>query len=370
MPALSILIKPASGNCNIKCDYCFYRALTGESEQFPKKMSKELITTILQKSIDFAEGYLSIAFQGGEPTLCGLDFFKDVVAYVNDNNAKKVKINYAIQTNGILLDEKWASFLYENNFLVGISLDGIMPSHDKYRIDNFGKPTFARVVEKIKLLKKYNVNFNILTVLNSQTVKYPKEIYNYYKIMEFEYIQFLECLDPLNEKIGQHDYSLENKAYAKFLIEFFDLWYQDLKNGKLININIFDNYLAILAKGHPFDCGMWGFCSAQFIFETDGSVYPCDFYVLDKYKIGNIKTDDFYSMKKTSIARRFEESSLEVSEKCLNCKYIKLCRGGCRRAKENDKEPGINRFCDAYKEFFDQRLEKLLEIVKTYNLNK
>lgn len=370
MPALNILIKPASGNCNIECKYCFYRALKGDQEHFPKEMSCEIADTILQKALDFADGSLSIAFQGGEPTLLGVGYYKRFVESANRYNKKGVKINYALQTNGLLLDEEWAKFLKENDFLIGISLDGIKQSHDKFRTDYSGKPTFAKVLEKIKLLQEYGVKFNILTVLNSETVKFPEEIYNFYKNSGYEYIQFLECLEPLGVRCGTNDYALSNDAYASFLIRFFDLWYEDLKRGRVSSVNIFENYLAILAKGHPYDCGMWGFCSAQFIFETDGSVYPCDFYVQNRWKIGDIKQDDFRDMKNSSVANAFEAYSFTVADECAECKYLKLCRGGCRRAKDSPDSQGTNRFCSAYKAFFDARLDRLIEIVKLYGIKR
>lgn len=370
MPALNILIKPASGNCNIKCKYCFYRALDGDHAKFPKEMLYEIVDVLLKKALDFADGYLSIAFQGGEPTLLGVEYFERFVETANRYNRKGVKINYAIQTNGLLFDEKWATFLKENDFLVGISLDGIMKSHDKFRVDYQGNPTFSKVLQKIRLLQRYGVKFNVLTVLNAETVKYPEEMYRFYSNNGFKYVQFLECLDPLGVACGVNDYSLDNDAYADFLIKYFDLWYADLKKGVVSSVNVFENYLAIIAKGSPFDCGMWGFCSAQFIFETDGSVYPCDFYVQDRWKIGNILTDDFRTMKDSMTASSFETSSYSVADDCVECKYLKLCRGGCRRAKDNPDKKGMNRFCSAYKKFFDSRLDQLVEIVNLYGLRK
>lgn len=372
MPALSILIKPVSGQCNIDCEYCFYKNLSPYQKNISEKaMQSKTLDVIIKKAMDFAEGSLSIVFQGGEPTLCGLDFFRETIAKIKKYNKKNISVSLSIQTNGLLLNDEWAIFLKENNFLVGISLDGVQQTHDRFRKDYLGRPTFQKIMHSIELLQKYQVEFNILTVINSEVVKYPETIYRFYQSKNLTHLQFIECLDALEVVPGSKVFSLQNEEYKFFITKLFDLWYQDILQGRIVEIYYFDNILRLLCSYPPIDCGMWGFCSSQFIFEADGSVYPCDFYVQDKWCLGNIKETDFDSMKKSKTAQKFEEISLVVDDKCLDCKYFRLCRGGCRRGRNwtgNDKMQ-LNIFCETYQYFFDHCLEKFYDIAEKYQLN-
>ena len=226
-----MLIKPASGNCNLRCKYCFYHSLT-ENRSVPSygMMSLVLLEELVQKSLQYAEMSCTFAFQGGEPTLVGLDFYRKLIEYQNKYNTKNIQIINAIQTNGVVINDSWAEFLAENKFLVGISLDGTRNIHDMNRVDSMNSGSFTRAMNAIELFNKHQVEYNILTVVNAITSRHAVKIYNFFKKQGFKYLQFIPCLDPLNEAPGKHPYSLTPEKYGCFLKTLFDLWYEDIGN--------------------------------------------------------------------------------------------------------------------------------------------
>ena len=182
MPAASILIKPASANCNMDCKYCFYKCLSSHREEYSKGfMKEETLETLVREAIAYADGSLTFAFQGGEPTLAGLDFFQKAVELQQKYNNKKLQIENTIQTNGLLIDEKWAHFLGEHRFLVGLSLDGPKKMHDRYRKDAGGQDTFGRIMNSVQLLEQYHVDYNVVTVVTNDTAKQASFLYKFWK---------------------------------------------------------------------------------------------------------------------------------------------------------------------------------------------
>lgn len=362
MPSLNFLIKPSSSLCNLRCKYCFYHSL---SEKRNVKsyglMSLETLETIVKKGLSEAYPSCTFAFQGGEPTLIGLDFFKKLIEFEKKYNKRGIQINNVLQTNATLINEEWAKFLAENKFLVGISLDGPKDIHDFHRVDAEGKGSYNRVMKGISYLNKYNVEYNILFVVTSIVARHGKKIYDFYKKNNFNYLQFIQCLDPLGEPFGSNKYSLTPEAYGRFLNDIFDKWYEDVLKGENISIRYFDNLLGMLTGQAPEACGMSGVCSCEFVIEADGGVYPCDFYVVDKWYMGNIKDMSFEELFYSKAAQDFIKVSTHVDEKCKNCKWFAICRGGCRRHREpiNNDIPSLNYFCKSYQMFFEHSISRL-----------
>lgn len=367
MPAASILIKPASANCNMDCKYCFYKCLSSHREEYSKGfMTEETLETLVREAIAYADGSLTFAFQGGEPTLAGLDFFQKAVELQQKYNNKKLQIENTIQTNGLLIDEKWARFLGEHRFLVGLSLDGPKKMHDRYRNDAAGQDTFARIMHSVQLLEQYHVDYNVVTVVTNDTAKQASFLYKFWKRNHYPFVQFIPCMDEIKRQDGTQErsiYAVEPEQYGKFLCELFDLWYADFVAGEAMDIRMFSN-LAQMAAGYPAEeCGMNGCCNCYFVVEGDGSVYPCDFYCMDAWKLGNVN-DGFVQMKTSEKAKAFMEASRPVCAACQECPYFSLCRGGCRRWREPfvDGKPGLNQLCPAYRMFFahaSERMERL-----------
>jgi len=290
VPPLTILIKPASGSCNMHCQYCFYRdeQENRETASFGL-MSRETAHVLIEKAFLEAEGSVTFAFQGGEPTLAGLEYYRDFTGFAAHHPKRNgTTVCYALQTNGYALTEEWADFFARNRFLVGVSLDGPKELHDRYRLDAVGKETYNRVKESLRLLEKYKVDFNILTVVTGSSARRAGKIYNYFRKEGYGFQQYIECLDPIGEIPGGHPWSLTPEKYGQFLKNLFDAWYFDRMSGKDTYNRYFENLLLMLDGQQPESCNMTGVCSSQWVVEADGGVYPCDFYVLDEWKLGSV----------------------------------------------------------------------------------
>ncbi len=364
MPEINIMIKPASGLCNMRCSYCFYADEMGKRNQ-PSYgiMSGETLEHVISETLAFAERQCTIAFQGGEPTLAGLDFYRKCLELEKKYNKKNIKIFHALQTNGYALDNEWCTFLAEHDFLVGLSVDGIKAAHDAYRRDSLGQDTYFRILETADRLERAGAEFNVLTVVNGKTAPKIRRIYQQYKKLGFSWQQYIACLDPIREKQGQQEYSLTPRMYGQFLIDLFELWELDLKQGKQPYIRQFENYVSILLGQMPESCEQRGVCSFQNVVEADGSVYPCDFYVLDGYCLGNLNQDSFEVIERRRKKSGFVENSLNHSEACRSCRFFAVCRGGCRRHREQPgTEKGENYFCESFRMFFEACLPRLQEI--------
>lgn len=371
MPPIHILMKPASGLCNMRCRYCFYAdEMENRSQASYGVMQPETLENVIRKVLDFADGSCTIAFQGGEPTLAGLDFYRRCLELEDKYNRKNVKIEHALQTNGYLLDPQWCSFFAEHRFLIGLSVDGIKATHDAYRRDAEGKETYFHTLKAAALLKEAGAEFNVLTVVNGKTAPKIGRIYENYRKLGFRWQQYIACLDPVRERQGEQDYSLTAGVYGRFLIDLFELWYLDLCKGQQPYIRQFENYVGILMGQIPESCEQRGVCSFHNVVEADGSVYPCDFYCMDEYRVGNLNEDSFEDLQKRLLESGFLQVSTEPEPQCAECSYFGICRGGCRRHREqveklaSDRGLGRNYFCQSYKMFFDACLPRLQEIAR------
>lgn len=367
-----MLIKPASGSCNLQCKYCFYHDVTEKRSIKNYGMMKELtLENVVKQGFESAERFITFAFQGGEPTLRGLEFYKTFHEYVNKYNTKLIQVRYVLQTNGIIIDEDWAKFFHNHNYLIGLSLDGPKDINDLHRVNANNKGSFKTIMQTSKLFDQYKVEYNILTVVNKKVARHGAKIYNFLKKQGFKYMQFIPCLDELGKKAGNNPYSLTPDDYSQFLINIFDLWYKDIKSSQGISIRMFDNILSILLGFPAESCDMQGKCSANTVVEADGSVYPCDFYVIDNWKLGNINSDPLEQMLQNDIAKEFVAISKKLPETCNECSYYMVCRGGCRRHKEFivEKNMSVNYFCSTYKTFYEYSLPRFKEIAKEISQN-
>ncbi len=348
MPPLSLMIKPASSLCNLSCEYCFYRDVSAHREHLGfGKMTEETAEILIRKALDYAAGEsIAFAFQGGEPMLAGLDYFRFFTDCVNRLNTRKSKVFYSMQTNGTVIDGEWADFLRENQFLVGLSLDGDFDGN-KFRKRPDGQNAFYKILTTAELLKKRKVDFNILTVLTGFCADNGERIYKYFRSKGFRYLQFIPCLRPFDSTEKSELYMTADQ-YADFLIKVFNLYVKDYVRHDYMSIRQFDNWVR-LYLGHPTEqCGIKGHCSHQFVAEANGNIYPCDFYCTDEYFLGNIKETDFLTMEKSDTARLFLRESLKVPDRCKNCNVYPMCRaGGCKRTQQSED------YCKAYKQFFN-----------------
>lgn len=367
MPAVNILIKPASSSCNLQCKYCFYNDVA-ENRDIKNYgvMSVEVLEKVVKEAFEYGEHFIGFAFQGGEPTLAGLDFYKKLVEYEKIYNNNNIQVTNAIQTNGTIIDEEWAEFLAENDFLVGLSLDGPKEIHDINRVDKRGTGSYIKIQKTIELFEKYKVQYNILCVVTKLVARHAEKIYNYYTKNKFQYLQFIPCLDELGVDPGKNPYSLTPEIYGDFLKKIFELWYRDFMRGNGISIRMFDNILQMLLGYGSESCDMNGSCSANIVMEADGSVYPCDFYVINKWELGNIKSNSFDDMLKSENAEAFIKEPRGSMENCENCEFLFICKGGCKRHYEtaDGNKSEKNYFCKSFKEFYKYSLPGFYEIAK------
>ncbi len=338
---ISFLIKPASSICNIKCSYCFYcdeaQSRKNTSLGF---MKKETVENIIKKASAFSREAMFV-FQGGEPLLAGVEFFESFASYADDCG---IKANYSIQTNGLLINDEYIRFFKKRNVLLGVSLDGTETVHNHFRKKADGEGTFSKVFENIKSLQQNGIEFNILTVITPEVAENIEEIYSFYMENGFYYQQYIPCID----KIGSPERILDNKEYADFLKRLFTLYFNDRQKCIPISIRFFDNLLMKLNGMNAEQCGMNGFCNIQLVVEGDGTVYPCDFYCIDGMELGNINTSSISELFKSKNAKAFIEDNYTTQE-CKQCRFFSLCAGGCKRYRTE----GVNKFCEAYKEFFE-----------------
>lgn len=360
---INVLIKPSSGLCNLRCRYCFYHSpkLNPDTDEHGF-MKRETADKLIDRAFEYASQGVVFAFQGGEPTLCGLDFYRYFIETASEKNTKNLNLSFSIQTNGIAIDESWAEFLSKNKFLVGLSIDGPSRVHNKNRIDAAENSTLKKVMDTKRLFDKFGVEYNALSVVNAETAKNPAAAYEFFKKQGIQFIQYIPCLDPYGEEPGGHEFSLTPELYEKFLKETFDLWYRDIMNGQITVIRTFDNYIAMLLRYAPESCGMSGRCACQFVIEADGSVYPCDFYVLEETKAGNVINDTFESVINSDKVREFLDKGDVINDKCRDCRWYFICRDGCRRYR--DPKTNLNIYCETFQNFFEYAYPRMVEIAK------
>lgn len=360
MKHLSVLVKPVSGLCQLRCKYCFYRdiAQNRETEHYGL-MSEATVDALIRAAFQEAGCYgtVQFTFQGGEPTLAGLDFYRQFLELEAKYRKGSLQVSHSIQTNGLLLDKEWATFLKEHQFLVGLSLDGTPAIHDAYRVDLYNAGTWDRVLNTLELLKQHNVETSLLCVVSATAAKKPAAVYNSMKQLYGQSLQFIPCLDPLDCARGIEPYSLKPESYSRFLCQLFDCWYWDWKKGNYYSIRNFEDYIRILMGMPPAACAVCGMRGSYLVAESDGSLYPCDFYVLDQWRIGNIKNCSFSQALQSDIMARF--ISRKLPEECCKCAYYPLCRGGCQRDWLHN---GSNYYCGVFKTFLHYALPRHQEI--------
>ncbi|MCD5002370.1 SPASM domain-containing protein [Enterococcus saccharolyticus] len=335
MKHISVLIKPASSLCNLRCKYCFYADVSSLREvQSFGKMKKDVVKKMIENIYaDLEDGdKLTLAFQGGEPTLAGLNYFKYIVNVISEQE-KKVRVYYSIQTNGTIINHKWCQFFKENNFLVGLSIDGHPLYHDLHRVNHKGKGTFQRIIETKNLFDEYSIDYNIMCVLTAPLSEEPEKVFQFIKEQNIKYIQFIPCLDELHTQI-KSNFALTPKQFAKFYQNIIHLWLTELRNGKYISIKLFDDLINLLVNRQITSCGILGNCQIQYVIEADGSVYPCDFYVLDEYRMGHIQEKTLKELFEQDISQNFLCEKEEMSSECSVCPFVNICRGGCKRMKD------------------------------------
>ncbi len=363
---VSLLIKPASSLCNLRCKYCFYADVAANRElNSYGVMSPETEERLIRAALEEAgaDRTVSFAFQGGEPTLAGLAYFQTFVEIVRRISGANPPVSYSIQTNGMAIDDEWAAFFRENRFLVGLSVDGGIDLHDLHRVDAEGKGTWKRVTKAFRCLQENRVETNLLCVVTRACARKPVSAYNALKKLGAQYLQFIPCLDPLEAERGSLPFSLLPEDYGKFLCALFDAWYDDWKAGRYVSVRLFDDYVHLLMGIPAGTCATTGQCGNCFVAESDGGLYPCDFFVLDKWRLGSVNEGcALGEIASCERERKFLAESAEKPGECAPCRWRRLCNGGCKRDWYYLDGAAHNYYCPAFKAFFTHAVPRMKEI--------
>ncbi|MEH7254217.1 anaerobic sulfatase maturase [Neobacillus niacini] len=357
----SVLIKTVSEACNLACDYCYYSSCNGIPNPINKVEDKTL-EKFIREYMTIKRGIVPFAWQGGEPLLAGLDFFKKVVHFQAKYAPNNTIISNSIQTNGLLINKEWATFFKQFGFLVGVSLDGPEQIHNKRRVTHAGKGSFKLTMRGIQYLKEESVEFNILTVLHEDNIFKAAELMNFYQDNGFTHIQFLPGMDFRAQETNKSaKYLITPKQYGDFLCETFDVWYND--GFPIMSVRFFDNMLAVYLHQQAELCIHQETCPKSLIFEQNGDAYPCDFYINEDYKLGNVNEVPLEQLLDNSRMDNFLMKKQYLSEKCKSCEFIHLCNGGCPRNRvSNDHDIAIEYFCESYQQFYRYAHERMLQV--------
>jgi uncharacterized protein len=387
--------KPAGADCNIDCSYCSYLSRKELLQQDPHPVMSDSVLEEYVKQNIFEQNYKKVVFlwHGGEPTLCGLDFFKKAVGFQKKYKPDYIKIENDLQTNGLLLDDEWCLFLKENDFMVSLSVDGPQLLHDHYRTDREGRGTFDRVVEAAKLLKKHGVKYKTLTIINRVTAKEPLKVYRFLRDeIGSTVMQFFPVVEPFgfekqpppgikpenmppidsngarpgNDESVVTDWSVDPDEFGSFLCSVFDEWYShDI--GKVFVYHIESVFYTASGMKSPM-CILGPLCGRGMALEYDGSLYSCDHYVYPEYKLGNIMEKPICAQLFSKEQHKFGYGKIrDLTSECKDCRYLDWCYGECLKNRfilSPTGEPGHNYLCRGYKKFFGYTEERVRTLLR------
>ena len=366
-----VMLKPVGSVCNLACDYCYYLE---KAKLYPKIknhiMTDELLERFIREYIECQTApQILFTWHGGETLMRPISFFKRALE-LQKRYARGRQIDNCLQTNGILLNDEWCRFFKENNFLIGISIDGPQEFHDEYRRTRLGRPSFVKVMRGLELLKKHGVEYNAMAVVNDYNVDFPLEFYNFFKSIDSQFIQFA----PIVERMGFHQdgtsltspaeqdaniklapFSVDPVKWGNFLCAIFDEWVQ--KDVGKFYVQLFDAALATWVGEQPGICTMAKTCGHAGVMEFNGDVYACDHFVFPEYKLGNIQTQTITEMMYKKEQLKFGSDKYDkLPSQCKNCTYLFACNGECPKNRfihTSTGEPGLNYLCKGFYHFFD-----------------
>jgi len=352
-----LLIKPAGSRCNLRCKYCFYydndRFFAPPGDQRGKVMSLETMDRLVKELLAYRMPQSILCWQGGEPTLCGLDFFRAVIEAEKRHGVAGQTVGNALQTNGVLLTPDWCRFLAQYQFLVGLSLDGPRKLHEANR----GK-SFDKVMQAAQMMRDHRVEFNILCVVSRANARHGAEVYDWLVAQGFNEIQFIPAREvgpdgrPLPFSVG-------GEEFGDFLIAAFERWLR--RDVGVVNERIFNCLMGYFARGEPNLCTFRAHCGEYMAVERGGELFPCDFYIQPEHKLGDLGERPLHEFYAEVRPRGFGRLKAQVDAGCRECEWFPMCHGGCPR----DREPsGRNALCAGYRKFFSVAAPKLEGLVK------
>ncbi len=406
MRPLTIAVKPVACRCNLRCRYCYYDLQAPRCKaKADGIMSAETLEMLIERAFDEADRvardgvgletsgqpsdsagnpHLTFSFQGGEPLLAGMSFYRDVIALQRRYNARGIPVRNEIRTNALPMSSALAAFFSEHRFLIGVSLDGERETHDSVRVDTRDRGTYDRALEGINLLEEHGVPYYVFCLVTRRTAERARETFD--ALAPFRHLQFIPCLDgPEREEFqAEPSYNarfsesappsmmgaraLTPELYARFLMAAFDGYERAMRRGVPVRVRLFDECVQKLREpsAESAACGMPGGCGQGFLVEPDGGVYPCEPYAVEAWRLGNVYTQSFLEMRQSPTGRAFVQSAHRLSPGCDACDWLALCRDGCRRDRppRADGKPEPTRFCESYQTFFARAYERLHQIAR------
>ncbi len=352
-----VFAKPAGSMCNLNCRYCYYlkaKNLYSKGECF--RMPEVILEEYIVQHIEASSGpVIRFSWHGGEPTVLGLDYFRKIVALQHKHQPPGRNIANGIQTNGTLLDADWARFLADEGFAVGLSLDGPAEMHDRFRVSKRGKPTHARTMRGYELLRQHKVYADILCVVNAHNVRFPDQVYRFFKMIKASYISFLPMVELRSDSPGPiSSLTVPAAAWGDFLSTIFDEWMgQDI--GR-IKVQIFEEAARTAFRQDHSLCIFRPSCGDIPVVEHNGDFYPCDHFVDKNHRLGNIIETPLVKLIESPAQKAFGQAKLDsLPRLCRECVVRDMCHGGCpknRFLRTPDGEGGLNYLCEGYKRFF------------------
>ncbi len=377
--AFHIMVKPRGAICNLNCHYCYFLK---KEQLYPAsdfRMSEAMLEEYIRQYIAAQSvPEVTFAWQGGEPTLMGLDFYRKAIEFQKRYRKPGMRIQNAFQTNGTLLDDDWCQFFKQNDFLVGLSLDGPRDLHNAYRVDKGDQPTFERVMAALGLLKKQRVDFNILTCVHAANAGHGLEVYRFLRdVVGAQYIQFIPIVERHNENGYQQGSrvtarSVTGRQYGEFLTAVFDEWLQHDVGS--VFVQLFDVALGVWLGQHASLCVFDETCGTALALEHTGDLYSCDHFVEPDYFLGNIQQENMLDMVASPQQAKFGAAKRDaLPEYCRRCEVRFMCNGGCpknRILKTPDGEPGLNYLCEGYRAFFNHIDQPMKMMAMLINLRR
>ncbi len=363
MRPFSLLIKPASADCNLRCAYCFYLENLGLYPGTARhRMSDATLRAMISSYMATPQPQHTFGWQGGEPTMMGIDFFRRVIEFQTQFGRAGTVVGNGLQTNATLIDDELAAHFAKYRFLLGTSLDGPAEIHDHYRRKIGGQPTHAAAVRGIQTLQRHGVEFNILVLVSKANVKRAKEIYHYFLEQRFHYLQFIPCVEFDKNGILA-PFAITGEEWGDFLCEIFDLWFKN--HTRFVSIRHFDSLLTLLVTGQRNICHMGEDCRQYFVVEYNGDVYPCDFFVQKPLKLGTVKNDSWELLLDSPIYQEFGLRKKNWNAACAACEFLHYCAGDCFKHRLNspDAAPSnLSSLCAGWKRFLSHSLSGFMQL--------
>ncbi len=364
----SLLVKPASADCNLKCDYCFYydrcRLYPDDNRH---RMSEATLERMIRTYLATEQGCYSFGWQGGEPTLMGVAFFRRVTELQKQYGRPGAIIANGLQTNATLITDDLAEHFAQYQYLLGVSLDGPEEIHDFYRRRTNGAGSFSDVISGIETLNRHQVEFNILVLVNDRNVTRATEIYRFLCDRGFTWQQYIPCVE-FSAAGEAMPFTITGRQWGDFLCELFDCWRRD--GVGRVSIRLFDAIINILSGRPAGLCQLMQNCCQYFVVEHNGDIYPCDFFVSREHKLGNIHHDEWQSLQESEAYRQFGEAKCTGIDRCMDCSYLKYCWGDCQKHRPSSvsgSEQSLSWLCAGRQQFYQHCLPHFERIVDDLN---